>query len=780
MWRSIFKRGRVETRSVEARQRAIFLWALLISAIGGAIEFGRPLEDLLQGGRDTIRSQDYKGNVTVVAVDDSSIAALGGVDYPRRYDAQAIDRLFASGARRVIFDKAYADPSNPADDEAFVEALKRHKGKVFLGTMKSWDPRTGVFTMIEPQPMFKENVKLVLLQGKTSPFSLTAKFPFSLKMNDVNVVSIASLISGREGPSEEYFRPDWSIRMAEIPTVSLQSVVSGNFTGGSISGRDILVAPTSTVSKDVHRIVHQGWFSGGYFHVVAAETLRRGMPSYWSWLPPFLLAALSGWLFLRARRNFVAGLILVGSALTLTAVPLYLDTILVTVDVMPSLLLIGTIAIRGLTLRRVKESSETNIISGLPNFAALQQMGSIQAGTLIAMKITNLAEITASFDESVEREVFNEIRRRVGLSGDNQTVYQGEDNLMWLSPLAMGEELASHIEGLNALFLTSLIVDERQVDLSISFGIDADHDRPLTSRIGSAVLCAEEAAVANEIWKLYDPRRRHAAAWQLSLLSRLDAALENGEIWVAFQPQLDLASNRLTGAEALVRWSHPERGLIGPDEFLPLAEKHNRLEKLTAFVLDGAVAAAASIGPRDGRFSVSVNLPVQLLEQPGLLEVVASVLDKYTFAPDRLILEVTETGRLNPNGSGIKMMHALAGLGVELSIDDYGTGNATLDYLQKLPAHEIKIDRQFISNIASDEDSLILVRSTVGMVHSLGRRVVAEGVETQSQLEVLRVLGCDSAQGYLIGRPMPFGDLRDLLAISTGLHPGRINQLNYS
>jgi len=441
--------------------------------------------------------------------------------------------------------------------------------------------------------------------------------------------------------------------------------------------------------------------------------------------------------------------------------PIYLDEKLVTVDIVPGGLLFAIIAYRATTLRRVLRSSQTNVVSGLPNLAALRYAGKTRPQTLIALKMRNYSEIAASFNQLIERAVIDEIRRRVVLSGDDGEMFHSEDTLLWFSDLPMGEDLAHHLEGLKAILSTALPIDGREIDISVSFGVDADHQRPMTSRIGSAMLCAEEAARGNDIWKFYDPERLHEAAWQLSLLSRLDQAVDTGEVWVAFQPKLDVKSDRIVGAEALVRWSHPERGLIGPDDFISVAEKHNRIEKLTGFVLDQAVAAAAQINEQGTDFVISANLSVQLLQKPDLLNFVDRILKKYNFPASKLILEITETGKLDRNGSGIAMMRSLVEHGIKVSIDDYGTGNATLDYLKILPSHEVKIDKQFVADIDTNHDDLILVGSTIRMVHSLGRKVVAEGVETQSILRALSRLGCDMVQGYLIGKPMKLPDLID-------------------
>ena len=741
------------------RRLSILLWATLISMICGAIEFGQPLEDLIQSGRDSLRSRKATIDVVVVGVDYRTTTELGGLDFPHHIDGEAVDTLFSLGAKRVFFDRAYADPTSPREDAAFAAALRRHSGRVFLGTMNPIDPTTGKAIEIAPRPEFLKATGVTSLNGKTTPFGLSARLPFNGELRGKRVRSMSSVLAGRDLVRTDNYRPDWAIQALSIPTISFVDVARKAVPRNVIAGKDVVIGPTAASANDMHHIASQGWLPGVYFHVIGAETLRRGIPAYWGWLPAFALGFGLALVQLYARRARTIWMTIAAAIVLMGVLPVYLDEQLITVDVVPGGLLFAIIAYRAMTLRRVMRSSQTNIVSGLPNLAALRYAGNKRAATLIALKVRNYAEIAASFDQLVERAVLDEIRRRVALSGDDGEIFHSEDTLLWFTALPMGEDLAHHLEGLKAILSTALPIDGREIDISVSFGVDADHQRPMTSRIGSAMLCAEEASRGNDIWKFYDPERLHEAAWQLSLLSRLDHAVDFGEVWVAYQPKLDIKANRIIGAEALVRWTHPERGLIGPDDFIAVAEKHNRIEKLTGFVLDQAVAAAAKINAKGVDFAIAVNLSVQLLQKPDLLNFVDQVLKKHGLPASKLILEITETGRLDRNGPGITMMRALADHGIRVSIDDYGTGNATLDYLKILPAHEVKIDKQFVADIDTNPDDLILVSSTIEMVHSLGRKVVAEGVETPAILHALARLGCDTVQGYLVGKPVVFATL---------------------
>jgi len=293
--------------------------------------------------------------------------------------------------------------------------------------------------------------------------------------------------------------------------------------------------------------------------------------------------------------------------------------------------------------------------------------------------------------------------------------------------------------------------------------VEVGSGRSIANRLASALVAAEEAAHDGLKWKYHDPESLENASWKLSMLSQLDEAIDRGEVWVAYQPKLDLATRRIIGAEALARWTHPEKGPIAASEFVAAAEQSNRIGKLTDFVLAEAVAAAAQINRRGVAFDIAVNLSARLLTDKGFTLRLAALLARHRLAAQHLTLELTETAALT-GAEGLEMITRLRELGVNISIDDYGTGLSTLDYLKKIPATEIKIDQSFVKGVADNRSDRLMVQSTIGLVHSLGRRVVAEGVEHRDILDLLVEMECDVAQGFAVGRPMSFESLTKRIA----------------
>lgn len=247
---------------------------------------------------------------------------------------------------------------------------------------------------------------------------------------------------------------------------------------------------------------------------------------------------------------------------------------------------------------------------------------------------------------------------------------------------------------------------------------------------------------------------------KIDLLAELTAAVASDELVVHYQPRWSLPTMEPVGVEALVRWRHPERGLLPPAAFLELAEVSGTIQMLTRVVTERAATDVAALG-LSRPVTVSVNLSSRNLSDPTLVDWVRDLLDATGFPPGSLCFELTERQLLDDPGQTLEALHRIRRLGVRLSIDDFGTGYSSMPYLRDLPIDEVKIDRRFIADLDRGDD--VIARSMIDLGHNLGLHVVAEGVESLGALERLRDLGCDSAQGYHLGRPMPIEDLAGLL-----------------
>ncbi|QZN86469.1 bifunctional diguanylate cyclase/phosphodiesterase [Cellulomonas sp. C5510] len=254
---------------------------------------------------------------------------------------------------------------------------------------------------------------------------------------------------------------------------------------------------------------------------------------------------------------------------------------------------------------------------------------------------------------------------------------------------------------------------------------------------------------------------------EADLLRGLAAAVERGELVVHFQPVVAVRGARVTGAEALVRWQHPQHGLLGPAAFIPAAERTGLVRPVTLHVLDVALARCAQWRQRRPDFVVGINISAQDLDDPRLVDDVRAALDRHGLPPQALTLEVTETMAMRDGPGAERTLRELAATGVFLAVDDYGVGYGSLDYLRRLPFTVLKVDRVFVSPAAADPVCAEILRSTVDLGHALGMHVVAEGVEDSATGALLQEFGCDLAQGWAFGRPEPAEEFEARLAVGS-------------
>jgi diguanylate cyclase (GGDEF)-like protein/PAS domain S-box-containing protein len=268
-------------------------------------------------------------------------------------------------------------------------------------------------------------------------------------------------------------------------------------------------------------------------------------------------------------------------------------------------------------------------------------------------------------------------------------------------------------------------------------------------------------------YAVYAPEQEAQTLRRSGLAGELRRSIPQGELVLHYQPQVTLATGAIHSVEALVRWNHPREGLMGPDRFIPMAEETGIIHPLTAWVIDSALTQLTRWLADGLDVSVSLNVSPRNIEDHSLEEMVARALGTFKVEPQRLTLEITEGVAMA--AAAAKALHRLNEMGVRLALDDFGTGYSSLLYLMRLPVNEIKIDRSFVSALASDPDSGAIVRSAVGLGHNLGLRVVAEGLQDRAAEAVLVEAGCDAAQGFLVGRPTPEREITTLLLAHSGL-----------
>jgi diguanylate cyclase (GGDEF)-like protein len=302
-----------------------------------------------------------------------------------------------------------------------------------------------------------------------------------------------------------------------------------------------------------------------------------------------------------------------------------------------------------------------------------------------------------------------------------------------------------------------------EVDASIGMACHPAHGTGVETLIQRADIAMYSAKESGGGHAMFEPRLDRFSPRRLSLAGGLRQAIQNGEIVLFFQPKAELESNRIVGVEALARWEHPRLGLVGPTEFVPIAEQTGLITPLTSYVLDCALRQVREWKDRGQELTVAVNLSARSFLDAQLAIEIPRLLEKWDVDAKLLELEITESMLMLDPGRAQATLERLSRIGLTLSVDDFGTGYSSLANLKRLPVDVIKIDKSFVMDMAIDSSDAAIVRSTIDLAHNLGLRVVAEGVESHQAWTRLTELGCDLAQGFYVSRPLPASDLGRLL-----------------
>jgi diguanylate cyclase (GGDEF)-like protein len=293
-----------------------------------------------------------------------------------------------------------------------------------------------------------------------------------------------------------------------------------------------------------------------------------------------------------------------------------------------------------------------------------------------------------------------------------------------------------------------------EIDASIGLAFFPNHGHDVDTLMKRADVAMYNAKASGGGYEIYEADRDEYSPTRLSLVAELRAAIENSDLVLHYQPKIDMATEQVIGVEALVRWKHPVRGVIPPEDFISIAEHTGLIEPLTLFVLEECVKTCYNWQQDGLSLTVAANLSARNLQDPELPNKIWAILAKWGVPPSRLEVEITESTIMIDGGQATEVLRRLNAMGVKVAIDDFGTGHSSLSNLKRLPVDILKIDKSFVRHMADNEDDLVIVKSTIDLAHNLGLQVVAEGVENEEIWNHLAALGCDSAQGFHRGRPM--------------------------
>lgn len=343
----------------------------------------------------------------------------------------------------------------------------------------------------------------------------------------------------------------------------------------------------------------------------------------------------------------------------------------------------------------------------------------------------------------------------------------GDEFTLLLPRLQHGENALSVAQRIHELMHRPFVLEGREIIVTASIGIaiypdDGTDAASLLKHADTAMYHAKDLGRDNA--QFYSAALTEEAMRRLDMESSLRLALERDEFFLAYHPQFDLASGRIRSLEALIRWKHPQRGLVPPLEFIPLAEENGLIVPIGAWVLRTACRDALCWQAAGQPLRVAVNLSAVQFRNPELVGEIAAILRETGLPAEYLELEVTEGALMEDSEATLQTLNALRGMGLQLSLDDFGTGYSSLSYLKRLPLNNLKVDQSFVRGLPADEESLAIVRAIVSLAKNLGFTVTAEGIETREQAMLLAGMACEMLQGYYFSRPVPATEIDGLLA----------------
>ena len=723
--------------------------ATLIFSVTSAINLFGPLDIVLTALSNKVRSFEASGDIVVVSIDNFALEQGFTAPLPAEATSTMVENVIDAGARMVVVSEPVL-ATNQDNADTLNSLLERYPDRIFIAQpTESSNGR-------QPANKTRYITGLVGIHNEKLPkyWGGVSEVQYVIEHEGRRLISAESVLTGVQGRLGEKFTIDYAIDARSIPFVSYGGQNSNDLSE-AVNGKDVVLGYETSASATPFPVPGQeGTYGLPTITALGAETIINGRTRHLSGLWSLLAAIIISWALLQCRSVKLQVLAMLASALGGFVSVVLLNSVSIifpTAHAIFMVFVLGAIGITRVLKAKATEESAIHPDSGLPSVNALWRSDK-EARPLVVASIARFEELMGLLSPSERKMLADRICSLATPSGE---IWHGEDGrFYWFIREEQSDHLASHLESLALILRNGFSIGSLPVSLQTVFGVDLRFEAKMSDRILGANLSAKRATSMSKVWLAYEEGDRKEAAWSVTRLRELDLAIQAGQIRADLQPKVNLRTGSVTGAEALARWTHPIRGSISPDEFVKAAEDGGRIKELTIAVMHSALSSVRQAISDDPAFTVSVNISPSLLADPTLCGSISSLLALYQIDPANLILEVTESTAFAEDDVVNQCMHELVGMGIQLSIDDYGTGNSTLAYLRNIPAGELKIDQKFVSDIMTSGEDEALVQSTIQLAHELNMVVVAEGVEDSRTLEKLRQMGCDVGQGYLISRPL--------------------------
>ncbi len=719
-----------------------FVILALVTGMLACVQFAEPLQLGFSALRNKIHAPAASGDIVLV-----SLPRAGGEDVETSA-ASALSTLLEYGAQRIVLT---AEVTQVVQGNSQVQELFAAQPFRLFAAVEVENNETASTKLVPSiDQLVQENFETKYWGGTERQFYVG-------QTAIGQIPTIEAFFAEMDGKPNDTFSINYSIDTNSIVQLSTDEILNNPLSAEAVLGKDILLSLPPKYKSDALLHPGRGSVAPALVTILGAETLLIGRPIHLSWVFGWLFAMICVGTLAKIRRYSLRLAFGMCAASLLALGPILAQSFSVFFNDGDGLLslLVGSAYVEVRNLLNMKRGPERNPVSGLitPNYWRTSNARDVRM--LISARVDHYSEMIATLNKADEAELVSQIVNRLVIDGAAEIAHGEDGQFYWLQDGADLSQLSDHFEALNRLFRLPIYIGDRALNVTIWFGVDQQTAKPLSARMPGALAASKAARDAGTSWHLFDPEIASKKITASTMAGELQAALEDGDVFVVYQPKIDLKNGNIVGVEALARWTHPERGPISPAEFIEVAEKHGNIVELSRFVLEKALRLRKGIPTDMGSFSVAVNLSPVLLNKPNLASYILERVAEHGVNPSDLIIEITESSEIESSNLAIQHFETLRAGGVQLSVDDYGTGLSTLEYLKRIPASEIKIDRLFVTDVLANATGKIMLRSTVQLIQMLKLRCVVEGIEDQETLDYLASLGCDQGQGFLISKPIP-------------------------
>lgn len=741
---------------LNSRYRDKFTIALvLLGLFFGAVGMFDPLDVALKASRVKMLPSVPSGKYVFIGVNGHDLEKYGSWPWKRSFQAEILKKSMAAGASRTFIDFDYSGKADPAENRALGEAIKLYGSRVVVFSRPVL--RDGIEQMTRPESAVIGGARFFDGKMEFGAHGAVARMPYERRLAGESVRSYAAELADVNGRGD--FPVNYGIDASRVPTLSVDELMNGN---PNIAGKTVVIGANDRLIGDIKFIPFQGDSApGAMFGILGAETLELGTPTDFGWLPFFVIGLVAAMFagMKKSRTLLAVAQICVPAAFMICALVANYGNVFF--DVFPGIFIFSTVLLRSRFTKAAKSAS-IDAQTGLPNSVALCARKNEADQTLVVLALRNYAALTQTLSATEQKVLFVAIAQRIATVGEEKVFRIESDCLAWFSHIDDVDQLHDHLMGLVAILTFPVKLDDRKVGIEVGISVDRQFPAELRHRLAAS---SEDARNSSALFGFRNPVSEAEIERRVSLGHELREGLNNGQLWVALQPQELLSKGTIVGAECLVRWLHPIRGVIDPDIFIPVAEKSELIADITLFVLSEACRMSEILASGGNDIQLAVNLSPSLFAEANIADKLIDVMRSSGTPSSRIKFEITESGNVAKMRYAQGELNKLKLFGCVLSADDFGTGVSTMENLRAAQVKELKVDKSFVRRMNESKSDEAFLRSIINLAHHLQMTVVAEGVENKSALGALKAMGCEVGQGYFIGKPMRFEDFLNFMGI---------------